>query len=183
MLDPRTGEQVRPVRIHSSGDFYSPRYAQAWIDVANRHHDIVFWAPTRTWAAAGWVEHWRKLLPKVKHGNFVVRPSAYHTGDIAPNENNHPWPGSYPFQITMATHPDDPPSHRHKVTPVAGTTSIYAFDDRRAPADGRYDWGCRAYAVLKDAKDCRHAAAPDGSDSGCRACWLRPDLRINYTTH
>ncbi len=171
-IDPRTGKPVLPMRIHSSGDFYSPEYAAAWVEVANRMPEVMFWAPTRTWASPGWNRTWEKLGPAIKHGNLALRPSAYHTGDPAPSKDEHPWPGGYPYTS-------------------AGTTSIYTFDDANAGTDmakptpskdPRFDWSCRTYAILDDAHSCRNALAPDGK-IGCRACWLHPDLRVNYTTH
>jgi hypothetical protein len=172
-VDPRTGNPIVPMRLHSSGDFFSPTYAAAWVAVANELPEVMFWAPTRTWAAAGWIEHWRRLLPTVKHGNLAVRPSAYHTGDAAPSIGRAPWSGPYPF---IQGHGE----------PTAGTTSIYKFDDagadRGVSRDPRYDWACQTYAILDDAHSCSKALAPDGG-IGCRACWLHPELRINYTTH
>jgi hypothetical protein len=53
-IDPRTGNPILPVRMHSSGDFFSPKYAQSWIMVANQYPQLTFWAPTRTWASPGW---------------------------------------------------------------------------------------------------------------------------------
>lgn len=50
---------ISPIRVHSAGDFFSDKYAAAWIKVMNRVGDpndefydpsIRFWAPTRTWA-------------------------------------------------------------------------------------------------------------------------------------
>jgi hypothetical protein len=171
-IDPRTGNPVLPIRIHSSGDFYSPAYAEAWIEVCNRLPEVMFWAPTRTWASAGWNRTWERLLPRLQHKNLSLRPSAYHTGDIAPGQREHPWPGDYVYTSE-------------------GSTSIYAFDDANAgrpdgatphSVDPRYDFGCGTYKIVDDAHSCRNALAPDGK-IGCRACWIHPELRVNYTTH
>lgn len=167
MIDPRTGNPVLPMRVHSSGDFFSPAYARAWIDIANRLPEVSFWAPTRTWAAPSWVEHWRRLVPMLAHGNLSLRPSAYHTGDIAPGAGHHPWAVDYPFT-------------------AAGTTAIYKFDDagaeRGVSRDPRYDWACQTYSILDDAHSCQNALAPDGQ-IGCRVCWVHRELRVNYTAH
>lgn len=166
MTDPRTGEPVLPVRIHSSGDFFSVAYARAWIKVANALPQCSFWAPTRTWASPGWMDHWRKLIPMIKHDNLAIRPSAFHTGDPTPSPEQFPWEGDYVF-------------------PVAGSTTLYAFDnagdENGHSIDPRYDWNCQTYAV-NGSKDCRNALNPEGN-IGCRACWLRGDLRVNYTAH
>lgn len=177
-IDPRTNEPILPMRIHSSGDFYSPDYADAWIDVANAVPQVMFWAPTRTWAAPGWMAHWRRLTPRIQHGNLAVRPSAYHTSDNAPGSHEHPWSGDYVFTS-------------------GGTTALYKFDDANAgrppmaqlmargeppSVDPRYDWPCQTYQILDDSHSCQNALAPDGK-IGCRACWLYPQLRVNYTAH
>lgn len=199
LIDPRTGAPILPMRIHSSGDFFSQKYAEAWIAIVNRLPNITFWAPTRIWAAGeGWIKFWRESRDLIQHQNLIVRPSAYHTDDPAPSENGRmiscetgndtadpriemrnesPWSrGSYPFT-------------------AAGTTAIYKFNDKNAQAergadvigqkgsiDPRYDWQCSAYAVIDDAKSCQNATGIDGKE-GCRVCWLNPDKRINYTAH
>ncbi len=173
--DPNTKAPVRPIRVHSSGDFFSHEYAEAWIEIANRTPSVRYWAPTRTWAAAGWSKAWPGILAKMKHNNFIVRPSAYHTNDPAPGRDFQPWlkgpkQANLPYPFTCGG------------KPVMGTTSIYQFDDEGRGVDPRYDWDCRTYAIGKSEPSCREAEAPDGQE-GCRACWLRPDLRVNYTTH
>lgn len=193
VLDPRTGRPVLPMRVHSSGDFFSQAYAKAWIEIANRLPEVLFWAPTRTWAAGGWVSFWAEHMKTAVHNNLIVRPSAYHTDDPAIAEGGRmipcqtfkegvverpetPWGGGYPFSSR-------------------GTTAVYRDNDlnfragRNVPqiavegsADPRYDWQCGTYAIQDDAHSCRNAIAPDGQ-VGCRACWVRPDLRVNYTAH
>lgn len=172
-IDPRTGKPILPMRVHSSGDFYSPVYAKAWIEVMNALPEVMFWAPTRTWAEPAWIGHWPGILAKLQHGNLALRPSAYHTDDPAPSAKDHPWAGGYPF-------------------PTAGSTSVYKFDDKnrdRGPGahtppsiDPRYDWPCPTYRILDDKHSCPKAVAPNG-ELGCRACWLHPEMRVNYTTH
>ena len=36
------------VRIHDSGDFYSPLYLQKWIDISNHNKDVIFYAYTKS---------------------------------------------------------------------------------------------------------------------------------------
>ena len=65
--------------------------------------------------------------------------------------------------------------HEHDTTARAGT-------------DSRYDWDCRAYATEDKTATCRKAVAPPGmgdpkTGKGCRACWLMPELRVNYSLH
>lgn len=87
---------IRPVRVHSSGDFFSLKYAEMWLEVARRLHrnaldaaasgdteykPVVLWAPTRTHVLAQWADFWKQQdIPP----NFVIRPSGYSAGDPAP---------------------------------------------------------------------------------------------------
>jgi hypothetical protein len=41
---------LRGVRIHVSGDFYSPTYADLWTRICQGRPDIVFWSYTRSWS-------------------------------------------------------------------------------------------------------------------------------------
>jgi len=36
------------VRIHDSGDFYSPKYLQKWVDIANDNKEVIFYAYTKS---------------------------------------------------------------------------------------------------------------------------------------
>jgi len=36
------------IRIHDSGDFYSPKYLQKWVDIANELKDVKFYAYTKS---------------------------------------------------------------------------------------------------------------------------------------
>ena len=36
------------VRIHDSGDFYSPTYLQKWLDIATQNKDVIFYAYTKS---------------------------------------------------------------------------------------------------------------------------------------
>jgi hypothetical protein len=175
MIDPRTGKPIMPMRVHSSGDFFSAAYAEAWIEVANALPEVTFWAPTRTWAAPGWMGTWARLMPLMRHGNLIIRPSAYHTGDVAPSQASYPWEGNYLFNSAGTTALYKPGA--------AALSPMIAADDHGVMRDPRADWQCQTYALQKDeAKTCMRALAPDGK-TGCRACWLRTDLRVNYSVH
>lgn len=165
VIDPRTGKPIIPFRIHSSGDFFSHEYAAAWIEICNQTPQVMYWAPTRTWAYPGWVTAWKALAKNIKYGNLALRPSGYHTDDPAPSHRDIPWTESNAYPFTSA-----------------GTTSIYKFNDKGEGKDSRYDWACRTYAIVDEAHTCQKAMAPDGK-IGCRACWIRPDLRIDYAAH
>lgn len=169
---------IMPARVHSTGDFFSPAYAQAWIQVANALHAwdprIILWAPTRSWATPYWADtrengqsHWQRLLDpdnlvsarRGKRLNFVVRASAYHVGDEAPGK----------------LHP----------TNAVGTTSIFVPDNQTTEkkTDPRYDVDCPVYDRTRDAKSCRWAFDPVTGELGCRVCWRNKDIRVNFTTH
>ncbi len=169
---------ILPIRLHSSGDFFSTRYAQAWMDIADKLHTaggdvgkrVRFWAPTRTWATTGWDEFWREQLPKMKADNFMVRASAFNFDDPAPGALS---PGN-----------------------ALGSSSLYMQSkeealgrkDFRATAAEKthFDWMCPTYAQVDKSqlqlKSCTSSPNPFGG-SHCRACWVAPKMRINYPAH
>lgn len=168
---------IRPVRVHSSGDFFSPKYASMWLKVAWKLNEnailakkrgdrdylpILLWAPTRTHVLKGWFDFWKgqKIPP-----NFMIRPSAYSVGDPAPFIN------------------------RESPTGTAGTSVLFSEDaksrltSKRGDGDGtKFDWQCGVYALDKGEKTCIKAIAPDGK-VGCRACWVHPEKAVNYVIH
>jgi hypothetical protein len=62
------------MRVHDSGDLFSPAYTRAWIRICSALPSVRFWFPTRSWRAP-WVGVIQQLaaLP-----NVTVRPSALH---------------------------------------------------------------------------------------------------------
>ena len=36
------------IRIHDSGDFYSPKYLNKWVDIATQNNDVIFYAYTKS---------------------------------------------------------------------------------------------------------------------------------------
>lgn len=172
----RTGRTLRPVRLHSSGDFFSKRYAEAWVDVCNvvgkADPSIVIWAPTRTWAAPGWQEMWPDVLRRLRRPNLVLRPSAFHIGDRAPDGLVEIGRPGYSRGTTSLVGPGNEQGGGtyQAAFPEAIARPIASGDDRR-------DWDCPVYSL--------HADGDLGSCAvaRCRICWLRPDLRVNYTLH
>lgn len=202
--DPRDPSRpLMPMRVHSSGDFFSPDYAAAWIKIANQMSHVTFWAPTRTWAASsGWVNFWRKSTPTIEHSNLIVRPSAYMTDDPAPSTGGRMIPcetGRDSSNPHVEMRPEtpwgiDPEDPRYPFN-AQGTTAVYKFNDqnwhghvsiediiKHGSKDPRYDWQCGTYAIMNNEDSCYNAMAPDGKKT-CRACWIRPELRVNYTVH
>lgn len=174
-IKPAPGD-ILPIRLHTVGDFFSPAYAAVWIEVCNRvassgsrGRRFRFWAPTRTWAAPGWDKHWPQLVRGLKQPNLVVRPSAFHFDDPAPP----------PLAPRLG----------------AGSTSMHVHDKKTElqrdnfNAQGEekkfFDWMCPTYSAREgQLKSCAQSPNPDGrGTTHCRACWIRPDLRINYPAH
>lgn len=58
---------VRKVRIHASGDFYSAAYVEKWVEIATKARSTVFLVYTRSWRVAAILPALRKLakLPNV----------------------------------------------------------------------------------------------------------------------
>lgn len=175
-----------PVRLHSSGDFYSPAYAAAWVKAANlaakASPKIVFWAPTRTWAARGWTGAWPQILARLDTPNLVVRPSGYHIGDAAPEA----------LAVIQKPGWSGPLAAR-------GTTSMTREQNERSRGgtEPRADRDCPVYSLTggkgeqkpgEDKLTCRTArnplyGQPGQPEYGCRMCWTAPGLTVNYTTH
>lgn len=44
--------KTKTIRIHDSGDFFSPVYIRGWIETIKANPDIRFWAYTRSWRVA-----------------------------------------------------------------------------------------------------------------------------------
>jgi hypothetical protein len=147
-------------RLHDSGDFFSISYLKAWKHVANHFHPsrhpvpIVFWAPTRIWALGA---HIIKIVNEVngqRDSNLIIRPSAYPIDQHGPEKLGPGW---------------------------ASPSVTYTHDGKIEALGRTFDWDCKAYDT-KESPSCRGAENPDGK-TGCRACWMRPDLRVNYTLH
>lgn len=181
--DPSRRFGVKPIRVHSSGDFFNFEYADFWMELARdvQRYDpsIRFWAPTRTHVIQTWAQYWATTnIPT----NFSIRPSAYHVGDPAPqrlHQDQPAGPGNakgtsvlYPLQ-SLATGP-----RRQMNQGVVGLE----------PERRYFDHQCQVYALEKGNKTCSQALSPspeNGGDGapGCRACWTRPDLAVNYVVH
>jgi hypothetical protein len=173
---------IRPIRVHSSGDFFSPAYADMWLEVARRLHQnmknakaagiayvpVMLWAPTRTHVLKGFNAFWRERLSAGKiPPNFSIRPSAYSVGDPAPYINR---PSPTGTKGTAVLFPDDAKQRMHK-------------EGRAEFGDGKkFDFQCGVYALAKGNKTCLSSVAPDGK-VGCRACWKRRDLAVSYVIH
>ena len=79
----------RYFRVHDSGDMFSNRYAQAWLEVCIRLPHVKFWIPTRArQQPTGPLPVFDPLLNTLRKladlPNVTVRPSALNFGDYAP---------------------------------------------------------------------------------------------------
>jgi hypothetical protein len=167
--DPTRRFGFLPVRVHSSGDFYSQKYADVWLAVARKLLEneraggraVRLWAPTRTHVVEGWDKYWAKArVPE----NFVIRPSGWHVDDTAPLAEG-----------------------------LASGTSVIHKDIAPGLMGQKYDFQCQTYGLEKGNKTCAISNPPGApnakggvspsDDCGCRACWLRPELRVNYAFH
>jgi len=170
--DKYSGRMTRPVRVHSSGDFFSPAYAEAWMEVANlvggADKDVVFWAPTRTWASPGFLAKWPAILAKNTAKNFIVRPSAYHVGDFAPG----PLAPGNAKGSTSLIHPPEPGKESSNFQRVFHDA---VQDGQPGPnnTDPRRDFDCPAYT--EEGGSC--------VTSRCRVCWTMPERSVNYPFH
>lgn len=164
--DAGENQVIRFFRIHDSGDFFNKEYLSAWIAVARANPGVQFWAPTRIWAKPELGALVQRYDPP---RNLIIRPSSY-----------------------MVDRPADAGLWSFAQVGYAGPTTVY--DKRNKPAGAfqangdPYHWDCQAYATVGENHTCRHALSPPtegGGDGevGCRACWLHPELSVNYTKH
>lgn len=173
---------VRFFRVHDSGDMENKAYLRAWKTIANRflpgnaerRVPVIFWAPTRIWATE-WGDaavreingstpafstermrpHVRAFWERLEGNNLILRPSVYHINMPAPERS-----AGY----------------------AAGSTVTAAGHIEQNKASGAFEWNCPAYNSANAKHSCTAAKAPD-DDEGCRACWIAPDLTINYKLH
>lgn len=69
-------------RIHDSGDFFSPEYYRAWVEVCRNLPKVKFWAPTRMWVYDKWRLVFENYPPP---NNLSLRPSALFTSAEPPD--------------------------------------------------------------------------------------------------
>lgn len=89
MADLIAARAERYFRLHDAGDFFSPRYVDAWREVALSLPRVAFWAPTRSWSTGGQCRpESDPLLAALRHlaalPNVTVRPSAIFIGGDPP---------------------------------------------------------------------------------------------------
>lgn len=185
---PETPYGILPVRIHSAGDFFSKEYAKVWLAVADElwrmggnAARVRMWAPTRTWAQWG-NEFWQDALGNleaVKDGkppNLMVRASAYNFNDEAPSAFH---PSNAKGSTSLLQSQDEARLARNRAAGIA-TTDPRTY--RPPETERRYDWACPTYSIEQEKHTCANATNPEGGIH-CRACWVRPEWRVQYTAH
>jgi len=108
----------RHFRLHDAGDFFSPRYVDAWREVALSLPTVAFWAPTRSWSIAGQCRpEGDPLLGSLRRlaalPNVTVRPSAIFIGGDPPEVHGLAAGSSVTTDRSLATCPKSlrsPPS-------------------------------------------------------------------------
>jgi hypothetical protein len=165
-IDAETGEPAKFFRIHDSGDWFSERYYQAWCEVARLNPDVTFWAPTRVWALNN---DWVNGSPPPY--NLVVRPSSYMFNRPAALLRSLVRGAGRGYSAPSVSFAVD------KANPL----------ENFIPSGYPYHWQCQAYAGTEK-HSCRGAMSPPTSENpegtvGCRACWVFPNLSINYKKH
>jgi hypothetical protein len=79
MTEEVRGRDLEVLRVHSSGDLYSPEYAEKWLRIAKRCKTTHFLAYTRTWSLPEFYPVLRRLS---RLDNFTVRASIDPTSPI-----------------------------------------------------------------------------------------------------
>lgn len=176
---PSEPSKQRFFRLHDSGDFFSPEYFAQWKQIADRLPDITFWAPSRIWATSWGIETVEQINSDPR--NLVIRPSAFEVGEAGPVLKRG-WAAATTVLRVADNAGMRPDWEQHVASREARN------DAPRAGTDPRYDWDCRAYATDDKKATCRKAVAPPGmgdpkTGKGCRACWMLPQLRVNYSLH
>lgn len=180
------------VRVHDSGDFWSPAYLRGWGEIARRFQKprelgkrvkiqlpaVSFWAPTRIWAIKGTFT--REDIMSMP-SNFVLRPSALHFREPPPDlraDGYGSGSGIAAFGEDYRREADwDCPA---TYDPVAASSGVIAPKPKGL---AEYEKGaCNTsrgvgYAGPSSEED----AEPFGR--GCRTCWLYRDLSVAYHEH
>ena len=72
--------KITHIRVHSSGDYYSPKYLDKWVDIAKNNPNITFYSYTKSIPLINKVN-----LPK----NYIMIFSEGSKVDFLINENKH----------------------------------------------------------------------------------------------
>ena len=65
---PPLPKNCKSVRIHSSGDFYSQKYFDKWIDYCSENKDVEFWAYTKS------LNYWVERIDEIP-SNLILTAS------------------------------------------------------------------------------------------------------------
>lgn len=186
-LKARRAHAQNPVffRVHDSGDMTTDDYWEAWKRIVELCEGILFWIPTRM----HWLEGWRRKFQAYEHPRLVVRPSAYHFNDPAPEI-----PGMAAGSTSHYPRLGDPLESgiTDFVCPAYAAEGACADAVRLAMATYRRNPGHEPPHILMSEKraleeyrkglsSAERRITNDGWD--CRVCWIRPDWRVSYKAH
>jgi hypothetical protein len=140
---------VRVLRLHVSGDFYSPQYIRRWTDIVRACPETVFYGYTRSWSVP---ELARPLWVLAREPNMQLWLST---------DRSMPWPPrwSSAWIAWMAeTDEDRPPRPVDLVFRVQRKTVCKTVGKNPVC---RYDWGVKPRVTCSECKRCfRSATAP-----------------------
>ena len=118
-------------RIHDSGDFFSPDYYKAWVEVCHSLPAIHFWAPTRQWVYSMWREVFSNYPPPK---NLSLRPSALFTSSPPPQIQGIA-AGSTSVDGRMAAPVWNCPAYESEEGSCAGAGCRVCWDGQRKPVN------------------------------------------------
>lgn len=188
-------------RIHDAGDFYHPRYTEAWFEIIRSMPNVLFWAPTRMWAMRGLAYTvFQKGIPE----NLALRPSALHFGEMPPPVDNPSTPKAsiYGMRVPGLSAPSGaartiPPGVWECPAMMHATEGGGAVPKliKEGPRKGQPLIDKAGNVALMGGM-CARAHGPNsplrgGTDiedtpdrgGGCRVCWRNRDLQVFYHEH
>ncbi len=118
-------------RIHDSGDFYSPEYYRAWVEVCYNLPQVRFWAPSRMWVFEKWREVFSNYPPPP---NLALRPSALFTSAPPPSIQGMA-AGSTSIDGRMAAPVWNCPAYESEEGSCAGASCRMCWDGQRKPVN------------------------------------------------
>lgn len=186
------GENPAFFRVHDSGDAWSREYWEVWQGVFDRCPKIRFWMPTRM----HWIDGWRPWLSEYQAKHVVIRPSAYHFNDPAPEVAGLAAgsTGHYPNwgdPMENATADFICPAYasegacvnaiRLSLGVYRGIGAGYLENPRHAPPYITSRMKTMMDAYRRGLSQDERRITNDGWD--CRVCWIRPDWSVSYKVH
>jgi len=162
-------------RIHDSGDFMTPEYAEAWIEIARRMPEIKFWAPTRAWALK------KQSNVAFQHGypeNLTVRPSGLHFEEPPPEMVET----SKNARVRLSLYNSGSQASA-EVPASVWACPAYHPPERFGGGSGKNQGGCQlAHGPNSPARGGTEEREQPSRD-GCRFCWVYKNSPVSYDPH